>query len=146
MHSFSFYGEPEYGTITPDKYGIVEITFGEYGRGYEKYTNPIDKANYIATGLFNTEWPGKDEMERYPRADNLYEYKGDNPDILKFEEVIKDQTNCKVVLYRLDNSLWSWDEYGFIDHQSTDVWQDMFADLGESIFRRWTLEIDNDNH
>jgi hypothetical protein len=63
-----------------------------------------------------------------------------------FEEVIKDQTNCKVVLYRLNESWWSWGEYGFIDHQSSDLRQDMFANLKESIFRRWTLEIDNDNH
>lgn len=146
MHSFSFYGEPEYGTIQVSPEGYVEIEFGEYGWWYDKYTNPIDKACYIATGLFNSEYPWKDDMVEYPRADGLYEYKGDSPKILKFEEAIKDQTNCKVVLYRLYNKLWEWSEYGYIDHQSSDLWQEMFADVKESIFRRWTLEIDNDNH
>lgn len=140
VHSFSFVGEPEYWTITPDDRGVIALSFWEFGWWFEVYETPESIASYIATGLFNRDASLAD-MKAFDS--NLYIYDWDSEDIKRFEEAIKEHTWAKVIAYTYDPK--SRDPFWYIDHQSEDLYLDMMQDMKESIFRKGELIITSDN-
>jgi len=100
----------------------IVFTGGEFGWGYDKYSDSYTKANYLATYLHvNDLWKSKE--------------------FHLFEEVIKAETGAKNIVYDLDDA--------YIDHQSVDVGEEAFKDkrtLKHFLFNRASiLTIDNDN-
>lgn len=144
-HSISLDYSPQY--LIPDVEltvdGNLEVTCGEFGWGYESYTDFYSKLAYLMTDIFkNYEY----------NADN-----GDNADInndaaredqnfIAVENCIKKhipQVN-KLVVVPLDDRYYP---YGYIDHQSIGVASEAYDDLDAYLFNtRTILIIDNDNH
>jgi hypothetical protein len=112
-----------YDTIEPDDEGTITFNGGEFGWGVDVYTDALTKANYIAVTL------------------TLYSTSADT-DV--FEQVIKEQTGCKDIVYDID------DDNSYIDHQSIGCIPfslTSYNDLRNFIFNpKSVLDIDNDNH
>lgn len=124
-HSISLSDTTTYTSITPDADGQIVLTGGEFGWGYESYTDPLMKANYFAVDNFNNK-------ER----------------LAMLERVVIEHTGASNVVY--DFSLdYNGKNWSYIDHQSlgtTDVIKTE-QDLKTFIFSRNSkLIIDNDNH
>lgn len=140
MHSFTISDSAEYKTIPLNSNNEIEISFWEFWRGYEKYREPIDFADYIAVYLFSNASIPSDKIWEHI-VDGYYVW--DNEKILKFEKILKDQTWATAVKYETGSSRHpTW----YIDHQSRDEAEEMCQDIRESIFRWESLVIDNDNH
>lgn len=84
-------------TIKCNNKGIITLVGGDFGWEYQKYNDPLTKANYCVT-------------DQYHRPDNI--------EILK--EVIKDHTGCKKVNIELSTN-------AYIDHQSRGTTDDIFS-------------------
>jgi hypothetical protein len=118
-------------TILPDSDGRITLQGGEFGWGYEEYSDAQTKASYLA--VYAQEYCGDSDT-----------YK----DLL--DKILKEQTGAKEVIYNFsaDDGHGHW---SYIDHQSTDVPQDVFRE-GEEAIRQFIfnplsiLVIDNDNH
>lgn len=85
----------EYYTADTDQVvypNAIVLTGGEYGWGYDCFTQPWEKANYLATHLIHY---------------------SDNPEERKmFEEVLIEETGAENVIFDFS------EEDGYIDHQS----------------------------
>ena len=144
---------------------MLHIRFGEFGWGYDEYTNPYDKLQYALTMVLETE--GR-------TADDFYETEG----FKAINELIKNFLSCdgiaidseitqktyyhhkwddKNMEYIEDRSRppYTWLESdGYIDHQSHEDYDnlnDFLFDYSVSLFDfifnpGIKLIIDNDNH
>lgn len=117
-----------YDSWTPDEEGKIYLTGGEFGWGYETYSDPQTKASYCAVDNWNND----------ERMDMLI-------------RVLKEHTGAREVV--LDFQCDSWDgekNYSYIDHQSVGTSGNAFDSeqtLKDFIFNRSSrLIIDNDNH
>jgi len=104
-------------TLPVNEDGVVTLTGGEFGWGYEEYNDAITKANYVAV----------DYQHSYSKLALL-------------TEVIMEQTGCSSVVYDLDKD-------SYIDHQSSGTTADLSKEeLRLFIFNpKSDLIIDNDN-
>lgn len=119
----------------------LTVRFGEYGWGYEKYYSVEDKLSYVFTMMqykagTREDWKGTIESE-YSKwiQEMVFEHCG--------QELIFDDMNGEYY------------PCGYVDHQSTDVLDDFWAD-GKESFKNFMREfifnskygfiIDNDNH
>lgn len=85
-----------YETIVPDDNGVIVLTGGQYGRVWEKYNDPLTKANYCAVDVFKQE---------------------DSKDMLK--KVIIEHTGAKDVIFGFTTEYENGNlEYSYIDHDS----------------------------
>lgn len=111
---------------------LVEVKLGEFGWGYDEYTDSKTKLSYITTMAkcgFN-----------------------EKSDIEKINTVVADVMDCDGILILEPKN--SWGDAWYIDHQSVydniDDFLDMKAggaSLDEFIFNpKYKLIIDNDNH
>ena len=112
-------------TIWQDEYGVITLTGGQFGWGYDHYNDALTKANYVAIDTYND-----------PEKQNM------------LIEVIKEHTGCKEVI--IDISLdWSSNNTSYIDHQSQGLSYDYLYsknELKDFIFdSNYVLIIDNDN-
>ena len=119
-----------YDTIPPDENGVISLTGGEFGWGYEKYNDPYDKACYIAVGLMASEMMNAPEYDR-------------------FISLMKEHTGAKEIIFNFSTN-WKDDNNSYIDHQSSYAFREAFdsdQDLKDFLFNRGSqLIIDNDNH
>lgn len=95
-----------YDTLPVDENGTIEFTGGEFGWEWEKFNDALTKANYCAIA-------GMNDPDR--RA--------------LFEQVIKDVTGAKNIVYKFElpdpaNGRFNFDSY--IDHQSLDTARELF--------------------
>lgn len=137
--------------ITDDK---IYMTFGEFGWGYEEYTDAYHKLQYLLTMVAETECSNCSCVEDY------YETEG----FQTIEAAVKSYVDCNgiEVISKCKLGEYEWDDCtktyfdhdGYIDHQSTDGYHslnDFLNDAGCSaeqfIFDpEVVLIIDNDNH
>lgn len=117
--------------------GVCSIYTGEFGWGVDVFRDAQTKAAYCLTWLMNECGHRKDEF------------------VDLFREVIMDNTGAKEVQFvpeytEKTKTEWDWHQWGYIDHQSSDVCLEAFRDrehLERFIFHpKSTLVIDNDNH
>ena len=130
----------------------VHVSLGEFGWGYDKYTNPFDKLSYLCTMLVET------EGRNVPTREELYETEG----FRNLNETISQYCNCKgiEIISKLETRKWREDgqlylsHYGYIDHQSCESYRTLqdFLDhyrvsIKDFVFNSGiALIIDNDNH
>ena len=121
------------GSIEPDEDGIVWLYGGQFGWGYDVFTDNRTKANYCATwiatyGCYGYYDDDDDKFERLEEAIRL---------------VVENCTMVKLDINPEDNS-------SYIDHQSSDELPDNLcstSDYINFIFNpNSVLIIDNDNH
>jgi len=121
-------------TISADDDNIIRIRCGEYGWEFETYSQARDKASYLATYLMN---------ESGEKAKTLRE---------KFIWVVKNFTGAKSVEI-LPCKEKGWDggfSYGYIDHRSMDVAENILNKGADGILRfifssQSILKTGNDN-
>ena len=171
MHSLSIH---RMGIDTPIKYddiqdddNMLHIKFGEFGWGYERYSDSYHKLQYALTMVFATD--ARDAV----CADDFYNTEG----FKVINELIKDKFNCDGIVIEDRFEIHSyyrrkWDDEkrrwvedkndlyvyltcdGYIDHQSCEDYsslQDFLNSYGitleDFIFDPGIeLIIDNDNH
>jgi len=136
IHSFTTWDKPEYSTINPNDAWEITIYFWEFWWEQDSYSSPQSLASYIATHLF---WNEEDK-----NIDENWEYKWDDSRILAFENAIMEHTWATKILYSVDR--WACYPCWYIDHQSSDVAEDMCDNFKDSIFWWGYLSTDNDNH
>jgi len=116
----------EFYQSSEDKYysNAIVLTGGEYGWGYESYTDSWEKANYLAT--------------------HLVCYSDSEKEKEMFEYVLKSETGADNIVYDFS------DNDAYIDHQSIGDASDVFEledKLKNFLFNSSSeLIIDNDNH
>jgi len=116
------------GTIEQDEYGVITLSGGQFGWGYEEYWDSLNKANYAAIDSYHC--PLMQQM---------------------LIEVIMEHTGCAKVVIDINlNWTVSDNPFSFIDHQSRGLSHEYFASkelLKSFIFDTgYGLIIDNDNH
>lgn len=145
----------------------IHAGFGEFGWGYDDYTDPYNKLEYALTMIVETECRNINNVEEFFESEGFTE----------LNSLIKDRCNCDGITvtsemdirhyhptkwddkkgkYVEDYSITEFyvDHYGYIDHQSCEGYeslQDFLDDYGVSledfIFNDGVrLIIDNDNH
>lgn len=116
-----------YDSITPDEDGNIVLYGGQFGWDFEKFNDPLSKANYCAIDC--GDYSEKKEM---------------------LIRVIKKHTGAKDVIFKFvtDYSI-ETPNYSYIDHQSCGTSNDAFSDddyLKNFIFNvKSTLFTGNDN-
>jgi hypothetical protein len=111
----------KYSSITPID-GAIELGYGEYGWGYEKYSDAQSKADYCAI-----------------------DFRGDEKATADLIKLIKQQTGAQKVII-------AGDDGGSIDHQSIGTAMDIYKEQGVKGIKNFIfnpdsrLIIDNDNH
>jgi hypothetical protein len=152
MHSLAVRGKNF--LARPDK---VYGSFGEFGWGYERLTEPSERLSYILTDIARKyskyDSDPKEEKQKFLQ-DKYY---------LWVNQLVKDYTGNEI---EWDNFLYSqYYPFGYIDHQSIgsdesdgnrasvleDFWsedEEQFKEnMKDFIFNeRYTVIIDNDNH
>jgi len=148
-----------YDRLYPNEDGLIELTGGEFGWGYDKYTDALTKANYIAVAIFLLESAAKDYEEADEERKKIFNYyslpefgaKNYLAAKMIFEKVIRNQTRAEVV-YNFSVADWNHSNHSYIDHQSFEDAKDAEWLLNEEevfdfIFSpNSELVIDNDNH
>lgn len=148
-----------YSRLYPNEDGLIELIGGEFGWGYDKYTDALTKANYVAVAIalleksandFNT---ADEERKKVFNYYSLPEFGAKNYLAAKmiFEKVIRNQTGAEVI-YNFSVDDWQHPNHSYIDHQSFEDAKDGEWLLNEEevfnfIFSPESeLVIDNDNH
>lgn len=117
MHSLSVIGSDRMSTLE-SKDGIVVVSEGEFGWGYDALTTPKQKLSYLVT-----EYSGEEEMI----------------DVIK--EAVKDYTGLSLAVYENDGYI-DHQSRGMISEYITD--KQSIIDL---VFNdKNVIVIDNDNH
>lgn len=100
-HSFTISNKGSflYDSLPLDKDGNLVLTGGEFGWEWEKYEDPLIKANYCAV---------------YVLAKENDAYKN------MLIEVLLENTKAKKVIFKVNLSDYNSDNYSYIDHQSLD--------------------------
>lgn len=151
MHSLTVRKEGVSGTLHIDEYENKVIThFGEFGWGYDYYTDPENKLSYLVTMLVETH-------RDYYSMEELCE----TEDFQKINNAIASYCHCDGIL--IDEKLeqatsydgtkkYEWNEHeGYVDHQSVESIDSLLESydctIEEFIFDKGiALIIDNDNH
>ena len=115
--------------LIPNEYGEVTIKPGEFGWEWEKFNDAATKASYCLTGT------------QYVKDEELA--------LSNLKEVIQEHTLCNQVNLIIPNEDFESENYGHIDHQSTDKMDDLLFNktkLHNFIFNKksW-LFLGNDN-
>jgi len=154
MHSLSINGKDNVSHPT-----LMNGYFGEFGWGYDTYSNPEDRLSYLLTAIAQ-------------RLQISYEYSEGNKDLflsskwfLWTNELIKDFTSNEIS-FNWENISTSYYCFGYIDHQSinsqkddegmyvADILSDFWSNdknkfkenMKEFIFNnKYEIVIDNDN-
>lgn len=115
----------------PVNEGVCEIEVGEFGWGYDSYTDAASKASYALTHARDSHADSARKLEM-------------------LKKVIQEQTGAKTVSFNMGKIDRNYYIDGYIDNQSVDVCEEAFKsekNLRNFIFnKRSTLIIDNDNH
>ena len=126
-------------TLPVDEEGKLHVEFGEFGWEEETYRDAGNKLMYAATWVFGHE---PDTEYGTGNIKEFIKYK------TMLEEVLKEQTGAKEIIYKKEKGRWS--PTGYIDHQSSDVCEEAFESkekLRNFIFNPTSyFETDNDNH
>jgi len=121
MHSLSIIGSDRMREFSRDE---IEVSFGEFGWGYETLRSPLEKLSYIVT-----EYSDNDSML----------------DLVK--EAVMDYTGAELIIKECDDE---WYEKGYIDHGSKGMITEYISDkqsIIDIVFNdKNTIIIDNDNH
>ena len=151
MHSLTVRKEGVSGTLHVDEYENKVIThFGEFGWGYDYYTDPENKLSYLVTMLVETHGDCY-SMEELCETE----------DFQKINNAIASYCHCDGIL--IDEKLeqatsydgikkYEWNEHeGYVDHQSVESIDSLLESydctIEEFIFDKGiALIIDNDNH
>jgi len=103
-HSISINNQVElFDSITPNNNGYIVLTGGEFGWEWEKYNDPLTKANYCAIDVIGNE----------DRTNMLI-------------DVIKEHTGAKDVIVDINDD-WNTHDFSWIDHQSRGTSNAAFA-------------------
>jgi hypothetical protein len=149
-----------YGRLYPNDDGDIVFEGGEFGWGYDLYTDAPTKANYIATAIHHLENAAEDfntaneERKKVFLHYSLPEFADKNYFAIKsiFEKVVRNQTGCNNIIYNFSTKYDSNTNHAYIDHQSFEDAKDAEWLLNEEqifdfIFSpNSELVIDNDNH
>lgn len=120
----------------------IKATGDEFGWENESYNDFYTKLNYIITYLFGS----CESEEDYNKIKNKKEYK-------LLVEVLKTETGIDLyvpsIIEAKENAQYNFDYYGYIDHQSCDVAEEVFKsyqDLSCFLFNSSSiLYTGNDN-
>lgn len=116
-----------YSTIPLDTDGNIALTGGQFGWEWEKYTDSITKANYLA----------------------IYAECNPNPSYrLALRNVIQSHTGAKSVVFAFSTD-WEEENYSYIDHRSLDGANHIFESeqkIKDFIFGGGVLYTGNDNN
>lgn len=133
------------GKLEVDEYENKVIThFGEFGWGYDTYTDPETKLSYLVTMLIETNCDCF-SIEELCETD----------DFKAINDVVAEHCECSGILIDEEITKKSWgdwaDHEGYIDHQSvmniTKLLNNYDCTIEEFIFDPGIeLIIDNDNH
>lgn len=127
-------------SLTVEKLGVTEylhvdevenkviVNYGEFGWGYDEYTDPETKLSYLITML-----------AQYS-CDDIY----DTDEFKEINDIVAQRCECDGIL--IDESY-----SGYVDHQSVDNINSLMDEYGctieEFVFDKGIkLIIDNDNH
>lgn len=151
MHSLTVRKQGLNSTLPVDGLENKVIThFGEFGWGYDRYTDPENKLSYLVTMVVETHG-------NCYSMDELYK----TEDFQKINDVVAEYCHCDGVLIdgRLEQAaswdgtkLYDWNEHdGYIDHQSVEGIDSLLKSydctIEEFIFDKGIeLIIDNDNY
>lgn len=148
MHSLSITS----GVIEPNHMSVndedkIEVELGEFGWGYDCYTDQLNKLSYLMTMCTGT--CGATTEEGFYESESFK----------KIEDAIREYCGCsgiEIVNANFHTDEWSGGKYldydGYIDHQSMynsvdDFLADYNTDIIEFVFNpNVKLIIDNDNH
>ena len=123
MHSLSVIGSDRMTTLE-SKDGVVVVSYGEFGWGYDSLTTPSEKLCYLVT--------------QYSESEDMLD---------KIKEAVFDYTGLKLIIYEPKDSFW---EKGYIDHQSDGMISEYITDkqsIIDIVFNnKNVIIIDNDNH
>ena len=123
MHSLSVIGSDRMTTLE-NKDGVVVVSYGEFGWGYDSLTTPTEKLSYLIT-----------------------QYSEDEDILETIKEAVFDYTGLKMVIYESKTDYW---EKGYIDHQSQGMISEYITDkqsIIDIVFNdKNVIVIDNDNH
>lgn len=117
--------------------------FGEFGWGYDKFTDPVNKLSYLVTMLVETHEDCK-SMEELCETE----------DFKRINDAVAEHCNCSGIIIDEkieydDDEYGGWLEHdGYVDHQSVMPIRKLFYDCSveEFIFDPGVvLIIDNDN-
>lgn len=145
-HSITVCKTGEYDTLNyRDLDNNVVSEFGEFGWGYEEYTDAETKLSYLLTMIIETNSYCKSVEEFY-----------DLDDFKEVEYAVKNITGANGLIIESNikpssyNAEWN-NHDGYVDHQSVEDIHDLMNYYGcsieEFIFDTGiTLVIDNDNH
>lgn len=123
MHSLSIIGSSR---LTPKKNfpSVINVEYGEFGWGYDRLSDPVEKLSYLIT-----------------------EYSEDKTMIKKIVKIFEDYTGSKVIIE--DNGEGDYAK-GYIDHQSSGMISELIDDglsICDLLFdEKYAIIIDNDNH
>ncbi len=151
MHSLTVRKEGMNGVLPVDEgTNKVVVRFGEFGWGYDKYTDPWNKLSYLVTMVVETHGDCYSMNELY-----------ETEDFQKINDVVAAHCCCDGVLIESElkqaeswdgTKTYDWNEHeGYIDHQSVEGIDSLLKSYGctieEFIFDEGiALIIDNDNH
>jgi len=124
-HSYSEFN------LRPNNEGYIQLSFGEFGWGYETLRNQEDKLSYLLTMAMETELKAVekptsksyDVEKRFRKTDGFK----------KLDDFVKKHCYCKgieitssmeLMYYTKDKKLWL-DIDGYIDHQSYENYKSM---------------------
>jgi len=137
MHSLAMVGKDRMGIY---KFGkSVTVSSDEYGWSGDNLSSPLEKLNYIATMI-----QYKDSSEEIAES-RFFQW---------LSEMFKDYTGSELVYEPYDKND-EWYKDGYIDHQSTDILDDVWSENKEEfknnmrdiVFNdKYFIIIDNDNH
>lgn len=123
--------------------GVWEVLFGEYGWGYERLTEPVEKLSYVLTSIQYYD-PNIDysNVSAQKIMDSVY-----------FEWIAQAFHEIGILVIPKESE----DFYpcGYVDHESTDLLADVFHSSQEEFQKKiidlvfnekYVIIIDNDNH
>lgn len=146
----------------------VQLYFGEFGWGYDEFNDAQNKLSYVLTAIqYHVDdipkYPEKNDnmsWDEWEKSKEKIEYEiSVNKAIIesKYLRWLKELLNGVGVHYypEIPETTSKWNEYGYIDHQSTDVIDEIWSDdenefkenMKNFIFNpNSTLYVDNDNN
>jgi|688.fasta_scaffold102098_6 hypothetical protein len=137
MHSLSMIGSDRLSQFNYGNGKIVTVKSDEYGWSGDDLTTPLDKLSYIVTMI--------QYKDNEIKESSYFKW---------LQEMFKDYTGCELI-YEPCNKGDEYYEDGYIDHQSTDILDDVWSDdrdtfksnMRDIVFNdKYFIEIDNDNH
>lgn len=128
--------------------GEVHVFPGEFGWEQETYYDVDSKLSYLYTSAIYTARCSLDLNELQKINPNDPEYINENPRLKMIVDAVKQHAGVNVVFHVEDDKYYP---FGYIDHQSFDVCDDVWNGGIESVIAfvfnsQSYFETDNDNH